>query len=146
MTGNTQIPPRRKVRRYIVVVAFAVVVLTLAVSWYMTTDSFQAYIRARVAAELERITGGRVDLGSLHTVPFRLRVEIRDLTIHGREQASEAPYVQVARIIAELKIISLLEAEFGFDSVSIDKPRVHILVYPDGSTNQPEPKRGHSYT
>ena len=146
MTGNTQIPPRRKVRRYIVVVAFAVVVLTLAVAWYMTTDSFQAYIRVRVAAELERITGGRVDLGSLHTVPFRLRVEIRDLTIHGREQASEAPYVQVARIIAELKIISLLEAEFGFDSVSIDKPRVHILVYPDGSTNQPEPKRGHSYT
>lgn len=145
MISQTAIPPRRKLRRYILIAALALVVLIMAAAWYVTTDSFQAYMRARVAGELERITGGRVELGSLHAVPFRLRMEIRDLTIHGREQANEAPYVQVARIIAELKIISLFEAAFGFDSVSIDNPRVHILIYPDGSTNQPEPKRGRRY-
>jgi translocation and assembly module TamB len=110
----------------------------------MTTDSFQAYTRARVVAELERITGGRVELGSLHTTPLRLRAEFRDLTIHGREHADEAPYVQVKRLVAELKIVSLVEAQLGFDSILIDRPSVHIIIYPDGSTNQPEPKRAYS--
>ena len=41
-------------------------------AWYVTTDAFQTMVRTRLITELENITGGRVELGSIHTVPMRL--------------------------------------------------------------------------
>lgn len=114
-------------------VAFAVL------SWWVTTDSFQQRIRQRVIAELEQATGGRVELGELHTIPFRLRVDARNLTIHGREAADQAPLVQVDRIQAELKIISLLEKDIGLHSLVLEHPVIHLIDYPDGTTNIPGP-------
>jgi translocation and assembly module TamB len=55
--------------------------------WWVTTDSFQQMVRRKVVASIEKMTGGRVELGELHTIPFRLRVDARNLTIHGREAA-----------------------------------------------------------
>jgi translocation and assembly module TamB len=131
---------RRKIWKYLLLTIIAGLLLLTALALYMTTDSFQAMVRHRLVAELERITGGRIDLGSFHVIPFRLQVEVRDLTIHGREQAGEVPYAHVDRLTVQVKIISILETEFGFNSVVLDHPVVHIILYPDGTTNQPEPK------
>jgi translocation and assembly module TamB len=133
-------PRWRRFCSYLLVAGVAGLLLLGGLSWYATTDSFQALVRRRLVAELERITGGRVDLGGIHTVPFRFQVDIRDLTIHGREAASEVPYAHVDRLVAHLKLISALGAEVGFSSLILDHPVVHIILHPDGSTNQPAPK------
>ena len=99
----------------------------------------QAAVRHRIVTQLERITGGRAELGGFHVVPFRFRVEVRDLTIHGLESPKEEPYVHVDRLIANVHIISVLGADLGFRSVIIDHPSIHVLRYPDGRTNQPGP-------
>jgi translocation and assembly module TamB len=117
---------------------FAILVLSL-LGWYVTTDSFQRAVRRRVVTALEKATGGRVEVGQLHSIPFRLRVDLRDLAIHGREAADQAPYLRVDRLQAEVKIISLLSTEIGLRSLVVEHPAVHIIVYPDGSTNQPAP-------
>jgi len=109
-------------------------------AWYVTTEGFHIKVRHRLVAELEKITGGRVELGSIHVIPFELRVEVRDLTIHGREASGEIPYAHVDSLSAQVKIISTLGAEFGFHSVDLDHPVIHIIVYPDGTTNQPDLK------
>src|SRR6202142_4466236 len=96
-------------------------------------------MRRRVIAELEQATGGRVELGELHTIPLRLRVDARNLTIHGREAADQAPLVQVERLQAELKIISLFEASIGLHSLALEQPVIHLIDYPDGTTNIPGP-------
>src|SRR5437899_463556 len=140
MTETGARPRRRKLWKYLLFAVFVGLLLLAGLAWYATTDSFQAMVRHRVVAELERITGGRVDLGSFHTTPFRFRVEVRDLTIHGREQAGEVPYAHVDRMIAQVKIISILETEFGFNSIVLERPIVHIILYSDGTTNQPQPK------
>ena len=140
MTEPGAKPRWRRFRNYLLLVGVAGVLLLGALSWYATTDSFQALVRRRVVVELERITGGRVDLGGIHTIPFRFQVDIRDLTIHGREAVSEAPYAHVDRLVARIKLISTLEAEVGFSSLVFDRPVVHIVLYPDGTTNQPVPK------
>lgn len=106
----------------------------------MTTDSFQAYVRGRIVTAMEKATGGRVELGAYHTIPFRLQVEIRDLTVHGLEGPGETPLAHVDRAVARIKVISLLETSFGFKSVVLEHPVVHLIVYPDGRTNLPEPK------
>ncbi len=133
-------PGWRRLRNYLLLAGLVVLLCLGGLSWYMTTDSFQAFVRRRAVAELERVTGGRVDLGGIHTVPFRFQIEIRDLTIHGREAAGEVPYAHVDRVVARVKLISILETEFGLSSLVLDHPIVHILVYPDGTTNQPAPK------
>src|SRR3984957_311389 len=127
----------RSFRKYVLLVGLASLILLSAVIWYATTDSFQGLVRRRVVAELERVTGGQVNLGGIHTIPFRFQVEMRDLTIHGREPANAVPYAHVDDIVARIKVISILGAEFGFSSVVLDHPVVHVVAYPDGTTNQP---------
>ena len=140
MTDTGAKPRWRRVRRYLLWTALASFLLLGGLAWYTTTDSFQAMVRHRLVAELERISGGRVELGGFHTIPFRFRVDVRDLTIHGREQPTEVPYAHVDRLVAKVKIILVLGAEFGFSEMVLERPVVHIIVYPDGSTSQPQPQ------
>jgi translocation and assembly module TamB len=138
MTQTGAKPRRSRIWKYLAIVVLAGFLLIAGLAWYATTDSFQAGVRRRLVAELERITGGRVELGSIHTIPFRFRVEVRDLTIHGREAAGEVPYAHVDGLIAQVKIISVWQTEFGFHYVVLEHPVIHIMLYPDGTTNQPE--------
>jgi translocation and assembly module TamB len=133
-------PRPRRVWKYLLIAMLLGVVSLAGMLWYSTTDAFQAMVRRRLVTELELITGGRVQLGSFHTTPFRLRVDVRDLTIHGLEKSGEVPYAHVDRMLAEVKVISVLGAEFGVSSVELEHPVVHIIFYGDGSTNQPVPK------
>jgi len=107
--------------------------------WYVTTDSFQQRVRREVVASVEKMTGGRVELGELHTIPFRLRVDARNLTIHGQEASDQAPFLRIERLQAQMKIISLLSTTVGLHSLVFDHPVVHVIAYPDGSTNVPAP-------
>ena len=100
MTETGAQPRRRKLWKYLLFATIASVLALAGLSWYASTDSFQALVHRRVVSDLERITGGRVDLGSFHTSPFRLRVEVENLTIHGREPAGDVPYADVGRLIA----------------------------------------------
>ena len=131
---------RRRIGKYLLLAASALVLVLAGLGWYVTTDSFQAMVRRRLIAELETITGGKVELGRIHTSPFRLRVDVRDITIRGLEAPSDIPYAHADRVVAQIKIISVLGAEFGFHSIILDHPVIHLIVYPDGTTNQPAPK------
>jgi translocation and assembly module TamB len=107
--------------------------------WYLTTDSFQQMARNRVVAALERATGGKVELRSFHVVPLRRQVEMRDLTIHGKEAAGEQPFVHVDSLIAVINLPSALGAKIAFHSLALQHPVIRVIFYSDGSTNQPTP-------
>jgi len=109
----------------------------LAALWYITTDSFQTYVRQRLVAELEHITGGHAQIGSFHIVPFHMQIELRDITVRGTEAAGEAPLVHADHLLAHVKVISFLRTEFGFHSLRLEHPVVHVAIAPDGSTNIP---------
>jgi len=134
------VPRPRRRWRYLLIAFGAVVVALLAGLWYTTTDSFQAYVRRRMVAELERITGGRAEIGSFHVVPFHMQVEVRDITVHGSEAPNDVPLVHADHLVAQMKVISFLRTEIGFYSLSLDHPVVHIAIAKDGSTNIPAPK------
>ena len=93
-----------------------------------------------MVSELERITGGRAEIGSFHVVPFHLQVEVRNITVHGKEAATDVPLVHADSLLAQLKVISFLRTEFGFYSVILEHPVVHIAIGPDGTTNVPAPE------
>jgi translocation and assembly module TamB len=133
-------PTRRRWWKYLLFVAAAGLLTSLGLLFYVNTDSFQSLVRRRLVTELERITGGRVEIGSIHTAPFRLQADVRDITVHGRESASEAPLAHADRIVARLKLSSLIRSEFGFHEVVLEQPVVHVAFYSDGTTNFP-PRR-----
>jgi translocation and assembly module TamB len=127
--------------RYCLMTFLLLMLLVSAALWYVTTDSFQQMVRGRLIATLERATGGRIELGSFRAIPLRFQVEVRNLTIHGREAPSELPLAHVDSMSAVINISSALGARIAFRSLTLDHPIVHVIFYPDGSTNQPTPKR-----
>ncbi len=144
----TEASPKPTVRRwwkYLLGVAAVGLLSALGLLLYVNTDSFQSLVRRRLIAELERITGGRVEVGSIHTTPFRLQADVRDITVHGRESASDVPLAHADRVVARLKLSSLVRSEFAFHEVVLEQPVVHVAFYSDGTTNYP-PRRAASVT
>src|SRR5258708_1738325 len=131
----------RSIGRYFFFSCLLFLLFCSALLWYVTTDSFQQMVRGRLVAAIERATGGRAELGSFHVIPLRFQVEVRNLTIHGRESAGELPYVHVDSLLATVNLASVVGAKVGFHSLTLQHPVVHIIFYPDGSTNQPTPKQ-----
>ena len=129
--------PSRRWWKYLLILVAVVFLCVASLLFYTTTDSFQSQVRSRLVAEIERITGGRAQIGSLHTIPFRLQFEVRDITVHGRESAKDVPLAHADDIVARLKISSLLRPELAFRELVLDQPVIHLAFYPDGSTNFP---------
>ncbi|MGC2321111.1 MAG: translocation/assembly module TamB domain-containing protein [Terriglobales bacterium] len=138
MTENA---PNRAKRRWVALAAIAVFALVsvLLAAWYVASPRFEERMRRRVVAELEQMTGARAELKSFHWRRWTLQFEARGLTLHGLESADQAPYAQVDRLWARLKILSVFRRQVGLRELTLEHPVVHIIVYPDGSTNQPAP-------
>ena len=147
-------PWLRRVLLSIAGVLIVLLVLIGAAAWYVSTAEFQQKVRQRVVALLEQATGGRVELQSLHFSLWRLDAVADHLVIHGLEGPGEAPYLQADRIEIRLQIKSFLSQTAGAHLVNdnsiashialnllqVDRPQAHLIIYPDGSTNQPTPK------
>lgn len=138
--STTAKPTRRQRTRLKAALAVSFFCLVVGLAWYLTSTQFREHMRRAMVGELERVTGGRVEMASLRWNLSRLEIEADDLTIHGLEPPGETPYAHVDRLHARLKILSFFGREFGLRELSLDHPVVHLIVRPDGTTNQPEPK------
>ena len=139
-------PRRRSVRagRVALHVVFWVLLVAIALvgafAWYATTPSFENRIRHAVIAELEKTTGGRVQLQRFSWQLSHLAFEADDLTIHGLEAPGQVPYAHVDRLFVRLQILSFFRPKIALNYLEADHPVLHLIVYPDGSTNAPHPK------
>jgi translocation and assembly module TamB len=117
-----------------------VVALVVGLLFYASSAHFSNQVRQKVISVLEDATGGRVEINSLHWNLRHLSVEVNGLTIHGLERRGELPYAHLDRLYARVKVLSFINARLGLDFLEVDRPSVHLIVYPDGSTNQPKPR------
>ncbi len=97
-------------------------------------------IRARVVAEAEKATGGKVEIGALRLDWKTLTAELDNLVIHGTEPANTAPLLTVKRVAIGFRVISLMERDFDVARVEAQDPAAHVILEADGSTNLPRPK------
>jgi translocation and assembly module TamB len=136
---DRQSPGRRE--RKLVQLGIGVLLLALVISaaWYLTSQRFENWVRGNVIAEMENITGGRVEIGSFHWSLWRLEIDLHDLTVHGLEPAGEAPYAHVDHLLVRLKILSLFSGNFGLRTLIAERPVIHITVGAGGVSNQPMP-------
>ena len=107
---------------------------------------FYELVHRRVVDEIEKATGGRVEIGDYTFDWKRLEVRIGPVVLHGRESASEPPFVRVSSVTAGLRIISMMERKVDLSYLEIDRPQVRIVFYADGSNNIPDPAVHHPET
>ena len=136
--------PVKKRRRLWWYAGGAVALLALAagcVCLWLTTSWCEDWVRRSLIARMEEATGGRVEIGAFHWHPFDLEAEADNIVIHGKEQPSEAPYVRVARLSVKLSVLGVFSPRILLRSLDAQQPAVHLIVYPDGTTNQPTPHK-----
>ena len=131
----------KKFTKYSFAFFLLVVLLLSCFLWYTTTESFQQMVRRRLIADVESATGGRVEVGSFHVVPLHFQVEVRGLAIHGREAPDQLPYVHIESMVATVNLSAALGAKISFHTLVLNRPVVHIVFYPDGTSNVPLPRQ-----
>jgi translocation and assembly module TamB len=143
-------PPRpSRLRRFFlrhlpISIASAVLLVAATITGlYFAASSarFENYIRGLLANKLETATGGRVEIASFHWDLLHLQAEADGLVIHGLEAPGEAPYAQADRLRVRFNMLGFWFPRFPLRDLEIDQPKLHLIVYPDGSTNQPQPRQ-----
>lgn len=96
---------------------------------------FREQVRQRIVADIEKATGGRVELGSFNFDWTHLVATAAPLVLHGKEAAGEPPLLRVPSVALGLRIVSIFERKIDLASLRVERPEVHINLYADGSTN-----------
>jgi len=137
-----EIKKRRSHRRLWISLTIGVVLLAgfLSLAWYLQSPSFADWVRRKVIASIEDATGGRVEMAAFRWNLSQWAFEADNLTIHGLEPPGELPYVHVDHTLVRLHIISFFQRQFSVEQLQLQHPVIHVIVYPDGKTNAPEPK------
>ncbi|HEX8801660.1 MAG TPA: hypothetical protein VF772_23755, partial [Terriglobales bacterium] len=140
MAGNAKVRASRFPWWFWVVMAGLFAVLVAAIGWFLTSPAFEEIVRYRVVAELEKATGGTVALQSLNWNVSKLEIEAKGLTIHGTEPVTQVPLAHADRLYLRLRVVSFLKTQIDLRQLTLERPVIHVIVKPDGSTNVPEPK------
>jgi translocation and assembly module TamB len=96
-------------------------------------------IRARTVQEIERLTGGKVELRSFDFDPSLLNANVQGFVLRGTEPSGAPPLIQVERANVQWKIISFFKRDVDVQRIEIINPRVNVIVSQDGKTNWPSP-------
>ncbi|MBI3698391.1 MAG: hypothetical protein HY238_26575, partial [Acidobacteria bacterium] len=105
----------------------------------LRTDWFKEQLRRRVVAEVEKATGGRVQITRVRFNARRWQGRIEGLTIHGREGPQEKPLFHAGALELDLKVVSFLRQQVDLAGLRLEAVEVRLRVAQDGSTNLPAP-------
>ena len=123
-------------------VAAVLLALTAVAAYFVASSAaFENLVRKRIIAQIETATGGRTQIASFHWRLLRLEAEADGVVIHGTEDPDEAPYAQIGRLRLQISIFGFFTPHISLRDLEIVRPRLHLIVYRDGSTNQPRPLR-----
>ena len=147
--AQAKAPRPRRLRRFFLrhlplSLAGAAVLLTITIAClyvWASSASFENMVRRYLVSKIEVATGGRVEIASFHWNLLRLEAQAGGLVIHGLEAPNEAPYVQAERLRVRVSVLGILSPRILWRELEIFRPQLHLIVYPDGSTNQPQPRK-----
>src|SRR3954469_13706552 len=109
-------------------------ILVLQSSW------FANFVREKVVAVPEEPTGGVVGIGVFECDWSHLTARIRNFVLHGNEPKESDPLARIALLEVRLKLFSGLKKVVDIRYLGIEQPRLNLIVFPDGTTNIPQPK------
>jgi translocation and assembly module TamB len=121
--------------------ALLLVAATVCLYFYASSASFEGFIRQRLISQIERSVGGRVEIASFHWNLLNLEADADGLVIHGLEAPGEAPYARIEHLRVRFSVLGVLSPRILLRDLDIARPGFHLIVYADGTTNQPHPRK-----
>lgn len=140
MTAPKLIPRIGRHKRWQFGLGILLLLIAMFAAWFLTSDGFRNFVRGRIVNRIEEASGGRVELKAFRWNLSQMEFEADDLTIHGKEKPGEQAFAHFDRMYAQVKVISFFRREVDLQYLSITGPSLHLIVYPDGTTNQPIPR------
>jgi translocation and assembly module TamB len=139
----------RRLRRFflrhlpLTAVGAAVLMGIASMGFYIWASSaqFENLVRKHLIRVIETATGGRAEIASFHWNLFRLEAEADGIVIHGLEAPGEAPYARAERLRLQVNVLGFFSPKIQLRDLEISEPHLHLIVYPNGSTNQPQPRK-----
>lgn len=98
-------------------------------------------VRRWLIDQAESFTGGRVEIATFSWRPLHLEADAGGIIVHGLEAPGEPPYAAIANLRVRLSVLGFFSPRVLLRNLEISRPTLHLIVYPDGSTNQPQPRR-----
>jgi translocation and assembly module TamB len=138
----TEATPKRRrwLRRLVLGLGVLLLGLALAIVAVVETGLADRWARRAIVSQLEKLTGGQVELRQFHFQVLHLRAELWDLTIHGREPAGTPVLFHSDHVLVDVRVDSLFRRKVSLDELRVDRPQVHLRFEADGSSNFPGPK------
>lgn len=126
----------------------ATLVLLVCVVLTLTVLIDTPAVHRRVIRALESEAHERLGLG-LHLQNFalhwsKLGVDLYGVTVDGEAPYRTPPVLQVQRIQAGVRIVSVFRRQWYFDSIEVDQPTVQVFVDKNGASNLPKLKSDNS--
>jgi translocation and assembly module TamB len=131
-------------RRFLVpTLCIAFLAITIPIAFYLWANSVatQELVRQQMVEKLEEATGGRVQIATFHWHIFTLEADAGGVVILGHEAPGEAPLARIDRIRARISVFGLWSPRILLRDLEVTHPALHLIVYPDGSTNMPQPRK-----
>jgi translocation and assembly module TamB len=118
----------------------ALIILAATIALVMIrTDWFRETMRRKIIASTEEATGGKVTLGAFDFELSHLRATLTSFVIRGKEAADLAPFLRVGKVQVDLGLFTNFKQIVDIRFLGVEQPQVNVVVYPDGSTNIPNP-------
>ncbi len=121
-------------------------ILALTAVLVFRSGWFYELVHRRMITEVERATGGKVEIGNYSFDWKRLEIKAGPVVLHGLESPSEPAFVRVESLTVNLRIISMMERKLDLTSLRLERPQCYIAFYPDGTNNIPVPAVRHPET
>jgi translocation and assembly module TamB len=124
----------------VVGIALAAIVLLFAVTaMVLHSGAFRRYAVTKIVEAAEQATGARVEIQDMNFRWRPLAIEVSGIRALARGASSEVTLANIARVRVTLKPWQLLHREVAIETLSIEKPEIHLEVLPDGALNLPTP-------
>ncbi len=127
-------------KRWLKILGATAAALIVIMVILVQTGLVTRWARQGVIAQIEKMSGGRVELKEFRFSVFGLRAELEDFTLHGREPEGTPPFFHAALLFVDMRVVSFLERTVALDEVRIEKPVVHVRIDKEGKSNVPFPK------
>jgi translocation and assembly module TamB len=139
MTKETRRRKWRWLRHTAWVLGIKLTLIALGVIIFFGSGAGNPFLKRVLIRRLNAATGGASSVESLSIEWLSLRAKLKGIVIHGKEPQGSDPLFSAEEIDAGLRVDSFWGRKVSLSDLKVTKPRVHIRVEKDGSTNVPAP-------
>jgi translocation and assembly module TamB len=115
----------------------AVVLCVIGAVSVLQSDWLKNRIRTEIVSAIERVSGGRVELGSIDYNWRKLTIQLNDFVVHGTEASSAPPLAKANFVRLGLTVVSLLKRDIDIASLIVDHPEINLVFQKNGLSNLP---------